>query len=228
MHSRQFSLSKPSIRRAVSLLVLVAVCAAAVPIPIAVIHRPAKDSSQPFPCQHCSCGCKDAEQCWLNCCCYSADQKLAWANANGVTPPWYAAKGTSANKPEADGNKAARSPAKLCEKCKPTQAVACNRCDSASHKSAACCGAKSACTNTEASSGQTDTEATFVLSMMAVKCKGGANLYTHLPWAIVSNIQPESLVIEILGRHTPAIALKPARVFLVPDVPPPRGLFSLA
>lgn len=60
-----------------------------VPLPAPV----EKDRSQPFPCQHHRCGCTSAEQCWKRCCCFSHQQKMAWARAQGVTPPakWLAA-----------------------------------------------------------------------------------------------------------------------------------------
>lgn len=47
----------------------------------------AKDTSRPFPCQGHACGCQNAEQCWKHCCCYSAEEKLAWARAHHVEPP---------------------------------------------------------------------------------------------------------------------------------------------
>jgi hypothetical protein len=50
-----------------------------------------KDLSQPFPCMYRHCGCRNAQQCWRGCCCFSNKQKLAWAKANGVTPPQYVA-----------------------------------------------------------------------------------------------------------------------------------------
>lgn len=46
-----------------------------------------QDLSIPFPCQGGSCGCRDADTCWNNCCCNTPAQRLAWAAANGVTPP---------------------------------------------------------------------------------------------------------------------------------------------
>jgi len=50
-----------------------------------------KDLSQPFPCMYRQCGCRNAQQCWRGCCCFSNKQKLAWAKANNVTPPQYVA-----------------------------------------------------------------------------------------------------------------------------------------
>jgi hypothetical protein len=46
-----------------------------------------KTSGQSFPCQHHHCGCKNAEQCWSSCCCYSPEEHVAWAAENNVTPP---------------------------------------------------------------------------------------------------------------------------------------------
>ncbi|PQO47195.1 hypothetical protein [Blastopirellula marina] len=46
-----------------------------------------QDLSIPFPCQGGTCGCRDADTCWNNCCCNTPAERLAWAEANGVTPP---------------------------------------------------------------------------------------------------------------------------------------------
>lgn len=59
-----------------------------IPLPVA-IH---KDASQPFPCQDHPCGCKNAEQCWTSCCCFTAEERWAWARAHHVEPPAYAEK----------------------------------------------------------------------------------------------------------------------------------------
>jgi hypothetical protein len=45
-------------------------------------------SSVPFPCQGHPCGCFSAEECWDgDCCCYTLEQKLAWAKEQGIEPP---------------------------------------------------------------------------------------------------------------------------------------------
>jgi hypothetical protein len=59
-----------------------------IPLP-ASIH---KESSQPFPCQDHPCGCRTAEQCWRSCCCFTPEQRWAWARAHQVEPPAYAEK----------------------------------------------------------------------------------------------------------------------------------------
>lgn len=40
-----------------------------------------------YPCEGCACGCPTAEFCWNECCCHSDQEKLRWAERNGVTPP---------------------------------------------------------------------------------------------------------------------------------------------
>jgi hypothetical protein len=59
-----------------------------IPLP-AAIH---KDTSQPFPCQNHPCGCRTAEQCWASCCCFTPEQRWAWAREHHVEPPAYAEK----------------------------------------------------------------------------------------------------------------------------------------
>ncbi|HTU89291.1 MAG TPA: hypothetical protein VMF69_04265, partial [Gemmataceae bacterium] len=51
-----------------------------IPLPI-FVH---KISSQPFPCQDHPCGCQTAEQCWSHCCCFTPEERWAWAQAHNV------------------------------------------------------------------------------------------------------------------------------------------------
>ncbi|MDY3558455.1 hypothetical protein R5W23_005572 [Gemmata sp. JC673] len=55
-----------------------------------VVVRPAKGGTGaiPFPCQSHPCGCQTSEQGWAgDCCCFTLEQKLAWAEERGITPP---------------------------------------------------------------------------------------------------------------------------------------------
>lgn len=54
-----------------------------------VFARPAnKPGGTPFPCQSHPCGCATSEQGWAgDCCCFTLEEKLAWADARGVSPP---------------------------------------------------------------------------------------------------------------------------------------------
>jgi hypothetical protein len=69
-------------------VVLLAYIATAIGFPMRVFQ--AKDHSQPFICQNHVCGCHNAQDCWQHCCCYSAQEKLAWAQEQHVEPPAYA------------------------------------------------------------------------------------------------------------------------------------------
>ncbi len=49
-----------------------------------------KDGGKPFPCQGHACGCQTAEECWRHCCCFTPEERWAWAEENHVQPPDYA------------------------------------------------------------------------------------------------------------------------------------------
>ncbi len=53
-----------------------------------------------FPCEAHACGCGSADQCWQSCCCFSHEEKLAWAEAQGVTPPASALAKRGASPPQ--------------------------------------------------------------------------------------------------------------------------------
>lgn len=71
--------SRRLIAAAAALAYLASVLGFPLPVPAA------RDVSTPFPCQDHHCGCASAEQCWHNCCCFSAEERLAWAQKHNVT-----------------------------------------------------------------------------------------------------------------------------------------------
>lgn len=68
-------------------LVLVAYLVALFGVPVSA--STGKDYRIPFPCQDHACGCRNAEECWRHCCCFSLEERLAWARAHGIQPPAY-------------------------------------------------------------------------------------------------------------------------------------------
>jgi hypothetical protein len=78
-------------RRLFAACTLVSYLIASLGIPLPAMAT-AKDSGQAFPCQHHGCGCHTAEQCWARCCCFTPEQRWAWAEAQQVQPPSYAEK----------------------------------------------------------------------------------------------------------------------------------------
>jgi len=44
-----------------------------------------KDLRVPFPCMYRPCGCRNAQDCWHNCCCLSLAERIAWAKQYNPT-----------------------------------------------------------------------------------------------------------------------------------------------
>ena len=66
------------------LLVSQSVAATGLPLPSPGVAA----SGVPFPCQSRACGCLTATACWAgDCCCFTLDDKLLWADAQGFEPP---------------------------------------------------------------------------------------------------------------------------------------------
>lgn len=76
---------KRSVVALLAVLYGVAASGMALPLP-----GPAKTLTERFPCENCPCGCSNAKTCWSNCCCHTPEERLAWAEKNGVTPPRFA------------------------------------------------------------------------------------------------------------------------------------------
>jgi hypothetical protein len=182
-------------------LALVGYLTQAVGVPLPV--RADKLFSAPFPCQNHACGCRTAEQCWQHCCCYSTEEKLAWAKERQVTPPSHiqteAAHGWNTRRQR---DREQGSPVK-----------------------SSCCGQ---CAKTDKAPAQVaeerDTESpTWVLGMSARHCQGLGSLWNgsaislpppailtwHYEWAPAAWVSPT--------------ASSPSRLLLSPPAPPPRG-----
>ena len=76
-------------RSATAILLIAGYLAGTIGFPLPA--RVSKDKSQPFPCQDHACGCQNAEECWRHCCCFTNEEKLAWARDHNVRPPEYVA-----------------------------------------------------------------------------------------------------------------------------------------
>ncbi|CAN5188525.1 hypothetical protein BH10PLA2_BH10PLA2_07290 [soil metagenome] len=89
MTSRRKSRRGWVLRDAVLILTLVNYLTMAIGLPLPSFHfRSAQSSDIAYPCQDHACGCVSSEECWKgDCCCYTLEQKLAWAEARGVEPP---------------------------------------------------------------------------------------------------------------------------------------------
>lgn len=78
----------PSKRHVLAVVVLVAHVFAATGAPVPSPRLNHGKSSIPYPCREHVCGCLSSEQCWAgDCCCFTLEQKLAWADDRGIEPP---------------------------------------------------------------------------------------------------------------------------------------------
>lgn len=87
------------LRRFTGLMAVAAICTGnlAIPLPLA---RQAAPGNEPYPCQHCGCGCRSAEMCWNDCCCYTAAEKVDWARRHGVAVPYHVLRAAAAERQE--------------------------------------------------------------------------------------------------------------------------------
>jgi len=200
-----------------------------VPLP-----RPSeKDLSKPFPCATRACGCMSAESCWKDCCCFTLEQKLAWAAENGVeAPQWLLAETRPLARRASEGCCSQKVATPTC--CQRTPGAGTADRWSAYGSPEACCSAaakleirnqKSEIASTRACCDQpkppTKTSG-WVFGMQARKCKGQGTdwlaLASVLPAPPRVMWHPNIIAIE----RTTISACMFERIFLDPPTPPPR------
>lgn len=211
MFFRQVTDWCPVRRRLYSLMLLLSVCASIAPIPLASPTRSEKDTSRPFPCQNRPCGCRSAEQCWKQCCCFTNAQKIAWARANQVAAPDYV-------------HVAAAQESKSPVSRKP--------CCSTRSKEALCCRSESLIdesgghepsqvAQSDADKADDDESVDYVIAVMAEQCRGQSTFWNSLPWAVIPEVTlTEPLVNVEPVDHGAAPALP--TITYQPPAPPPR------
>jgi hypothetical protein len=75
-------------RHALAVVALLAQFVTVFGAPVLSPRANAKSGSVPFPCQNHPCGCSTSEEGWAgDCCCFTLEQKLAWAEERGIEPP---------------------------------------------------------------------------------------------------------------------------------------------
>lgn len=194
-----------------------------------------KPTSRPFPCMNHACGCADADQCWRDCCCFSHEQKLAWAKAHGVQPPGFLLALAEHEHAEHAEEGHEREEHDCCRRHSPEARFA-TKCSAGARKSSgrSCCHAAQDCHDSSAeptgaeptSAAATATEQTgltFTLVNNFRKCRGLPQLWSVLG---ASTAPPRAvryafhwLVIEWLSIKS-TIALSCASP---PPTPPPLG-----
>lgn len=112
--SRLLSVRRARLPLALAALLAQLVAATGAPLPRA---RGARDAI-PFPCQGHPCGCSTADRGWAgDCCCFTLEQKLAWADARGVEPPPHVRPTVAARKAAAAAESCRAKPQKSNKSC---------------------------------------------------------------------------------------------------------------
>lgn len=191
---------RAAIRRLLSLATLVSLALSFVPISIPQPTE-SKDTSSPFPCQNRPCGCRSAEQCWKSCCCFSNQEKLAWAKSAGVKLPAYVARAAAremqekqlakherrvAHQPDCCGAKRHSNPeaTECCE-----VAVVSQRSDAGNRKKASFTkSVQKKQATAESKLADMATNAKTVLGIFVQECRGLGHGVNWLPWAVVPQL----------------------------------------
>jgi hypothetical protein len=189
------------------LAVLLAACQLLAAIGIPLPTAPGvKDTSKPYPCMNHACGCLSAEQCWSSCCCYTMQEKLAWAEANNVEPPAFVREAAVREQEIEATDSAGACP--CCRCCKtPVAHGDCDACTPDKSEAPTCA----------------EHESRWVLVMLAARCQGQGplgllgrvpSLPAAAPFILVIFLEALDDICLGLGRCEP--------IAHAPPVPPPR------
>jgi hypothetical protein len=211
---------RPLFQRVISACALVGFLLATIGVPVfePISADGGKDRSQPFPCQHSSCGCKNAGMCWRSCCCHTNRSKLAWAKKHGVKPPKFV---------EVAAAKEEQSLAAV-------QGGCCSSAAAQSSPTQSCCSTSPASTTPQPAKESADEtglgesavdgswQLGFVPSIAARQCRGLDQL-----WLIFSSAAPPPAMVAWSIDETEAPLPAPLReplvsLVLAPDTPPPK------
>jgi hypothetical protein len=207
----------------------VAICSVGVPLPA----QTARKSGDPFPCQHCACGCKDAESCWRNCCCHTNSEKLAWAKRHGVKPPAFVIAAARQEEccdeghvkaccksAKAKSTSIAKTVTSCCEKCKKD----------ASPGLPCCAGPQLGCSTCAShdeelpATDDRDSSSDVVLLIAKLRCSGLTLSLSLLPPSVISRPVDFAMERPMQFAAPRPIALLYESPFLAVPAPPPDAV----
>jgi hypothetical protein len=177
---------------------------AGIPLPLPV----EKDVSRPFPCQHHQCGCATADQCWRSCCCYSHEEKVAWARAHGVHLPAELLVVSQPNSGKSDSCCAASSEDECLAHVDPQK-----------REDSACCHHQ----REPAPPAEHESHRDGLIGIRALACQGGSAV-----WLLLATATPPTLEIvfepDFASRELlPAVDEHLHGLLWAPEPPPPRA-----
>lgn len=185
-------------RKLTSFVLLLSLCASFVPLPAGpAFNPPEKDHSEPFPCQHRACGCRSAKQCWKKCCCFTNEQKVAWAKKNGVKVPAEVLRqlGHDAQLVETTSEKP---------------------------RSACCSQAAPRRESSQDTSTHKEKSTRYVIGIFAEQCQGNGSSLSSIPLSILPPHVEVVVSLELVALVSADTSLFPPPVTHQPPVPPPR------
>ena len=233
-------------RIAVAILLAVGCCAIWVPVP--QVRSPEKDRSEPYPCMDRPCGCSSAEQCWKKCCCFTNQQKIAWAERTGVKVPEYVVVAAGREKT----HKTAATAAPKCERCVTASVTAdaavtskkgndnhntatpkvCGVASDANvvrgdnEPSSACCDAEQTQPVKEATAKRRqdtdDSAPSYFCGIAALECQGLTSLFQILSLTMLPEKSCPEIVGEDMSSSMPAFDVLVCSCEWPPPEPPPR------
>lgn len=204
-----------------------------------------KDASYPYPCQKRPCGCFSAEQCWAgDCCCFTLEEKLAWAEANGVEPPEHVRPLVASRKAHPgsamkhsyccesgaeEGTQPAESPS-CCPKADGEASPSCcgqssGSCERPEQECPACAAKSSAkCCGKKAPVAGNESDFRWVVGIFAQRCRGeGPAGLIKLDPSVPSDSSSGTLVAPQAGEFLSGIDPLITSTSHTPPTRPPRG-----
>jgi hypothetical protein len=232
------------LRDVIVVLTLVSHLMATFGFPLPAPSRKSKDTSHPFPCQSRPCGCLTADQCWKgDCCCFTIEEKLTWAEENGIEPPEHVRplvesrkarpappkKKSCCSEAEPAPEPSVSAPPTCCEKRKPA-ATCCSEkpaCEAAPDAECPHCAAKAkpnCCEKTKAPTPDSESGVRWVVGVFAQKCRGEgpAGLFQLDP-AVAPDLTPVALAEPERGDHVAPRSDRTISLTHSPPTRPPRS-----
>lgn len=216
-----------TLRRSFVAVAVLAYVAAAVGVPLPT--GGGKDRSVPFPCMDRPCGCRDAAGCKEHCCCFTSEQKLAWAAEHQVDPEPFVNFSALASRRQAGEVMSSENGVTCCaiSAHQPEASARCHE-EFASHSGSVGCGIESQRSDVSDDSlasrpalpdGDDDS-----ISIAAYRaCHGLAPLWSTLSAALPP---PRPMAYEFvwdLGESVAPVSIEAVALSLSPPTPPPRG-----
>ncbi|GBD37375.1 hypothetical protein HRbin36_02506 [bacterium HR36] len=190
--------------------------------------RWSKDHRVPFPCMNRSCACRNAQDCWQHCCCFSPAERLAWARKHGlsvaqiVPADWPNSQCSHACEHTGEGPE--QLPAKCCGSCSTKDTDSCCearagrrlpcRGDTADAESAHACGSPAE---------ETQAAPSWYHPILLQRCRGELTVWWTQLLALPEWVRPEPGLISAFPEDKLCLKRRVrACWYCVPEDPPPR------